>query len=233
MSARSPYTEQYYAKHGLAGDRIALWFYARLVRRLRPKGGRLLDFGCGTGHLLRRLSDHFEAYGYDSSPEARTVCRLTASDAVVLEEWESLPAAHLDVVVALHTLEHLAQPRPTMQALAQRLVPGGLFLFVVPNPGGVGHRLKGKRWFAYRDPTHCSVLSRGEWLTLARRVGLNVRWVRGDGLWDPPYVRLLPVGVQRFLFGAPAGVQLLLPLRRPFVQADWGECLIVLAQKAA
>jgi len=233
MSARSPYTEQYYAKHGLAGDRIALWFYARLVRRLRPKGGRLLDFGCGTGHLLRRLSDHFEAYGYDSSPEARTVCRLTASDAVVLEEWESLPAAHLDVVVALHTLEHLAQPRPTMQALAQRLVPGGLFLFVVPNPGGVGHRLKGKRWFAYRDPTHCSVLSRGEWLTLARRVGLNVRWVRGDGLWDPPYVRLLPVGVQRFLFGAPAGVQLLLPLRRPFVPADWGECLIVLAQKAA
>jgi len=233
MSARSPYTEQYYAKHGLAGDRIALWFYARLVRRLRPKGGRLLDFGCGTGHLLRRLSDHFEAYGYDSSPEARTVCRLTASDAVVLEEWESLPAAHLDVVVALHTLEHLAQPRPTMQALAQRLVPGGLFLFVVPNPGGVGHRLKGKRWFAYRDPTHCSVLSRGEWLTLARRVGLNVRWVRGDGLWDPPYVRLLPVGLQRFLFGAPAGVQLLLPLRRPFVPADWGECLIVLAQKAA
>jgi len=233
MSARSPYTEQYYAKHGLAGDRIALWFYARLVRRLRPKGGRLLDFGCGTGHLLRRLSDHFEAYGYDSSPEARTVCRLTASDAVVLEEWESLPAAHLDVVVALHTLEHLTQPRPTMQALAQRLVPGGLFLFVVPNPGGVGHRLKGKRWFAYRDPTHCSVLSRGEWLTLARRVGLNVRWVRGDGLWDPPYVRLLPVGVQRFLFGAPAGVQLLLPLRRPFVPADWGECLIVLAQKAA
>jgi SAM-dependent methyltransferase len=232
MTARSPYTEQYYATHGLAGDRIALWFYARLVRRLRRQGGRLLDFGCGTGHLLRRLSEHFEAYGYDASAEARGVCRLTAPDAVVLEEWESVPADSLDVVVALHIFEHLKQPRPVMEALATRLAPGGLLLFVVPNPGGIGHRLKGRSWYAYRDPTHCSILSRGEWLTLTRRVGLRVRWVRGDGMWDPPYLPLLPVGLQRALFGAPAAVQLALPLRRPFLPAALGECLIVLAERS-
>lgn len=233
MTARSPYTEQYYATHGLAGDRIALWFYARLLRRLRKRGGRLLDFGCGTGHLLRRLSDHFEAYGYDASPEARGTCRLTAPDAVVLEEWQSVPVNSLDVVVSLHTLEHLPHPRATMEGLVQRLAPGGLFLFVVPNPGGIGHRLKGRQWFAYRDPTHCSVLSRGEWLTMARRVGLRICWVRGDGMWDPPYIRLLPVAAQRMLFGAPAGIQLVLPLKRPFLPATLGECLIVLAERAA
>lgn len=227
----APYTEAYYATHGLAGDRIALWFYARLLRRLRRGGGRLLDFGCGTGHLLRRLSEHFETYGYDASAQARGLCRLTAPDAVVLEEWESLPLASLDVVVALHTLEHLPQPRPVMQALADRLAPGGVFLFVVPNPGSLGRRLKGPRWFAHRDPTHCSLLSRGEWLTLARRVGLTVRWVRGDGLWDAPYVPLLPAGLQRALFGAPAAVQVLLPLRRPFLPPVLGECLIVLAAR--
>lgn len=229
--ARSPYTETYYAQHGLAGDRVALWFYARLVRRLRPKGGRLLDFGCGTGHLLRRLSDHFEAYGYDASAEARSGCRLTAPDAVVLEEWESLPAGHFDVIVALHALEHLPQPRPVVESMVRHLAPGGLLLFVVPNPSGLGHRMKGRRWFAYRDPTHVSILSRGEWLTMARRCGLTVRWVRGDGMWDPPYVPLLPVGFQRLLFGAPAGVQLLLPLRRPFLPDTFGECLIVAAER--
>ena len=31
------------------------------------------------------VTDHFEAYGYDASPEARGTCRLTAPDAVVLE----------------------------------------------------------------------------------------------------------------------------------------------------
>ena len=130
---------------------------------------------------------------------------------------ESLPPGSLDVVVSLHTLEHLPQPRPTLEQLARRLVPGGVLLFVVPNPGGLGHRLKGRHWFAYRDPTHCSVLSRGEWLTLARRVGLQVLWVRGDGMWDPPYVPWMPLGVQRLLFGAPAGIQMVLPLRRPFL----------------
>jgi SAM-dependent methyltransferase len=229
--ARSPYTEQYYATHGLAGDRIALWFYARLVRRLRPRGGKLLDFGCGTGHLLRRLSERFEAFGFDASAEARGLCRLTAPDATILEEWESLPADSLDMIVALHTLEHLAQPRPVLEALARRLVPGGLLLFVVPNRGGLGHRLKGRRWFAYRDPTHCAVLSRGEWLTITRRVGLRVRWVQGDGMWDAPYLPLIPTAVQRVVFGAPAGVQLLLPLRRPFLPAALGECLIILAEK--
>jgi SAM-dependent methyltransferase len=230
MASKSPFTETYYAQHGLAGDRIALWFYARLLRRLRPKGGRLLDFGCGTGHLLRRLSEHFEAYGYDASAEARSICRLSAPDAVVLEEWESLPAGHFDVVVALHALEHLTQPRRAMEALAQHLAPGGLLLFVVPNPGGIGHRMKGRAWFAYRDATHVSVLSRGEWLTMARRCGLTVRWVRGDGMWDPPYVPLLPVSVQRLLFGAPAGVQILLPVR-PFLPDAFGECLIVAAER--
>jgi SAM-dependent methyltransferase len=230
MNAKSPYTEKYYATHGLAGDRIALWFYARLVRRLRRSGGRLLDFGCGTGHLLRRLSDHFEAYGYDASAEARGTCRLTAPDAVVLEEWQSLPASSLDLIVSLHTLEHLPHPRATVEGLVQRLVKRGIFLFVVPNPGGVGHRLKRQQWFAFRDPTHCSLLSRGEWLTLARRSGLRVRWVRGDGMWDPPYVSLLPVGLQRVLFGAPAGLQLVAPFR-PFLPSALGECLIVCCER--
>ena len=231
MAAKSPYNETYYDQHGLAGDRIALWFYARLVRRLRPRGGRLLDFGCGTGHLLKRLSEHFEAYGYDASTEARSVCRMTAPDAVVLEEWESLPADHFDAIVSLHTLEHLPHPRPVLEGLAKRLAPGGLLLFVVPNPGGLGHHMKGRKWFSYRDPTHVSVLSRGDWLTMARRIGLTVLWVRGDGMWDPPYVPLLPVGLQRILFGAPAGIQLALPLRRPFLPDALGECLIIAAER--
>src|SRR5215470_86634 len=87
-----PYSEQYYEEFGLDDDRIALWFYARLLRRLRPRGGKLLDFGCGTGHLVRRLTGHFETYGYDASPHARSRCRLTAPDALVLEEWESSAA---------------------------------------------------------------------------------------------------------------------------------------------
>jgi SAM-dependent methyltransferase len=222
---------QYYCAHRLAGDRMALWWYARLLRKLRPQGGRLLDFGCGTGHLLKRLSPHFETFGYDPAPHARNESRTVAPDAVILEEWTSLPAASFEVIVALHSLEHLPRPLPTVEALCSKLVGGGLFFFVVPHVGGLGHRLKRQGWFAYRDSTHVSLLSRGEWMMVMRRAGLQVLSTRGDGLWDPPYVRFLPTAVQRVLFGAPAALQVFWPTARAFLPPALGECLVVTARK--
>jgi SAM-dependent methyltransferase len=223
----------YYRQHGLDQDRIALWYYARVLHKLRPGGGRLLDFGCGSGHLLRRLSDRFETYGYDVSAYARATCQAIAPDTVVLQDWMTLELSGLDVVVALHTLEHLESPLPVMEGLSARLRPSGLFFFVVPNSGGLGRRLKGEGWFAYRDPTHRSLLTRDQWSALAQQAGLHVKWVRGDGMWDAPYVRSLPVAVQRILFGAPAALQMVSPLRRPFLPAFLGECLIFACVKSA
>ena len=223
--------EEYYEQHQLSGDRLALWWYARVVRRLCRPGGRVLDFGCGTGYLLKRLSAQFDTVGYDAAPFARTRARSNAPDAVILEEWESQPPASFDIVVALHTLEHLRRPLPTLQQLAAKLVAGGILFVVVPNPGGLGRRLKGRRWFAYRDATHVSLLSRGEWVTLVRKAGLDVVSVRGDGLWDAPYVAFIPTMLQRAFFGAPAALQVFSPFAGPFLPAVLGECLLITARK--
>jgi SAM-dependent methyltransferase len=225
------FDETYYARHGTGDDRIALWWYARVLRRLRPQGGRLLDFGCGTGHLLKRLTGHFTAYGYDPSPYARGECRIVAPQAVVLDDWLSLEPASLNAVVALHCLEHLPSPQRTVDDLADRLARGGLFFAVVPNTNGLGRRLKGDDWFGYRDPTHCSLLSPQEWVTVFNRARLSVDSVRGDGMWDPPYIPALPALVQRAVFGAPAALQVFSPLARPFLPPLFGECLIIQARR--
>ncbi len=226
-----PFDGEYYADHGIEGDRLALWYYARVARRLFGGNGRVLDFGCGTGHLLRRLSQSFEACGYDVSAAARTRCRENAPDAVVLEDWESIPPGSLDGIVALHALEHVPRPLGTLRELVQRLGPHGRMLIVVPNTGSPGRSLKGEQWFGFRDPTHCSLLSRGEWATVLKRGGLRILWVRGDGMWDTPYVRWLPTAAQRPLFGAPAALQILSPIAQPFLPASFGECLIIAAEK--
>jgi SAM-dependent methyltransferase len=230
--ATNRFDESYYAAQGIAGDRLALWYYARVARRLFAKSGRVLEFGCGTGHLLRRLSQSFEAYGYDVSANARAACRENAPEAVVLEDWLAIESASLDGIVTLHTLEHVPRPMGVVSDLAARLAPGGRVLIVVPNTGSPGRRLKGRQWFGYRDPTHCSLLSRGEWATVLRRAGLRILWIRGDGLWDAPYVRWLPAGAQRPLFGLPAGMQVFCPIAQPFLPARFGECLIIAAEKA-
>ncbi len=225
------FDEHYYEGQQLNGDRLALWWYARIVRRLTPPGGRVFEFGCGYGYLLRRLSRHFTCTGYDVSPVARQHAAQVAPAARLVEDCATLEPEQFDTVVSLHTLEHVPEPGDILQMLTRTLVPGGRLLFVVPNPDGLGKRLKDKDWFAYRDPTHCSLLSREKWLELVRRAGLTLVGIQGDGMWDSPYIPLLPAIVQRMIFEAPAALQLLSPTARPFLPPYLGECLVVTAER--
>ena len=87
-----PYDAAYYRANRQAGDRPALRWYTRLVRRYcTPGPGPYLDFGCGTGHLLRRLAAHGPAAGFEVSPWAADAARTTAPGAVVYERLADLP----------------------------------------------------------------------------------------------------------------------------------------------
>ena len=71
------YAADYYTANGQMGDRPALRWYVRLVRRYCGSGPSL-DFGCGTGHLLRRLSALGPAAGFEISSWSAATARATA-----------------------------------------------------------------------------------------------------------------------------------------------------------
>ncbi|HEY2221099.1 MAG TPA: hypothetical protein VGI02_03520, partial [Actinomycetospora sp.] len=74
------YDADYYAGNGQAGDRPALRLYTRLVARYTD-GGPYLDFGCGTGHLVRRLSALGPAWGVELSEWSANAARGNAPGA--------------------------------------------------------------------------------------------------------------------------------------------------------
>jgi hypothetical protein len=88
---------------------------------------------------------------------------------------------------------------------------------------------KGKGWIGYRDRTHVSLRSPAEWIAMAGSAGFRLRKIFSDGFWDPPYIRGLPVRLQRLLFGLPGGVQAMLAM--PFLPVRWGESVILIVQK--
>ena len=222
--------EEYYCANEQDRDRIALWFYARVAARLVPEGSVALDYGSGTGHFTRRLGEHFMTLAYDISPFARRKTAETAPAATVIEDADALKPASLDLICSLHVLEHIPAPQETLSRFATWLRPKGRLLFVVPNPEGLGHRMRGDEWFAYRDPTHVSLLSSDEWLAAARGAGFEVERAGADGLWDPPYVRRIPRLLQLGIFGLPAASQVM--LGRLLLPRSWGECLVVVARRA-
>ena len=108
--------------------------HLRTVNRLlapRP-GMRLLEVGCGRGHLTKRLQEQgIDAVGVDANPyavEHGVACNLCAMRGESLDFSDG----SFDLLCSFHAIEHIP---PIEQALAEmvRVVkPGGKLLLVYP-----------------------------------------------------------------------------------------------------
>ena len=212
-------------------------FYARLVRRHSPAPAgehpRLLEIGCGMGHLLAWLAPDYEVHGSDINEwaleEARQVVPQGHFALLSAEDLSAYPQAHFQVLIAKHVVEHLPHPEQAVAEMSRVLSPGGLLLLATPNLDSPMRLRKKEQWIGYQDPTHISLRPPAEWLELLRQHGLAPYKVFSDGFWDAPYVRGLPTRLQKLIFGLPGGLQAvfgwsIIPLR-------WGESLIALARR--
>ena len=96
-----------------------------------PDRAKLLDVGCGTGDLLRRLGARFDCAGCDPAEEMLEHARTAnpAADLTVATA-EALPyeAGLFDAVLCVEVVRYLPDPRTALRELARVLRPGGLAL---------------------------------------------------------------------------------------------------------
>lgn len=241
------YGEHYFQSYNYAdrplGKFSMYWFarryYARLVRRYAPRQrttNRLLEMGSGLGHLLALLADDFSCVGIDIALYAARETQRNAGDADALvasaDHLEAFADRSFDAVVALHLVEHLAHPQEAIRHVNRMLTDGGLFLFATPNPIYVLRPLKHierQPDAISKDPTHINVHPPQIWRRWAEEDGFRVLRQFGDGLWDVPYLPLIPAGLQFVLFGWPSLIQVLSGL--PLLPTALGVNLITIARK--
>jgi SAM-dependent methyltransferase len=233
--AAAPYDAEYYAARYRYHPTSMYWwsvrYYARLVLQHLPEPGptrpRVLEIGCGVGHVLARLSARCQVAGLDLSPEALRQARDVVPGAWLLRgSADGLPFADasFDAVLARHVLEHLPQPAGAVAELRRVLRPGGTLVAAMPNPSSVMRPLKGDQWVGFRDPTHVSLLLPAQWQQLFAAAGFRVLGEHGDGLWDVPYLPLVPTPLQLALFALPAAAQVL--TAGSFIPTRAGESVI-------
>jgi SAM-dependent methyltransferase len=208
-------------------------FYAKLARRYGPPRGRVLEIGCGLGHLLGWMVDRYQAYGTDINAWALSQARRDVPQAhFALASAEALgafPDGAFQIVIAKHVVEHLPQPERAVTEMSRLLAEGGALLLATPNLDSFMHPVKKEGWIGYKDPTHISLKPPAEWIRMLRKYHLSPRKVFSDGFWDAPYIPVVPARLQKLFFGAPGGLQAILgwsmiPLRM-------GESLIIIAKK--
>lgn len=226
------YNSKYYEENDQSEDRPALRFYFRVFNNLMKTGNdhqKVLEFGSGVGHLTKRLEEKYNCYALDISNYALEQVKKNAPKAKTVKSLDQIRNEDLDGVIALHVLEHVKDPKETIYQLASKLKNGGKILFVVPNPNGLGHKIKGDKWFAYSDKTHISLLNEGEWLLAVQEAGLIIERASADGMWDIPYLPIIPNFLQKLMFYPLAALQFV--IGKTFLPRRWGECLIVEATK--
>ena len=209
-------------------------YFARLARRYGARHGRVLELGCGMGHLLSWLGSSYQVYGADINPWALSQAKrnVPQGNFVLLsgDATYTFPTATFDILIAKHVVEHLRQPERAIAEMSRVLKLGGLLILATPNLDSPMRRRKKGEWIGYKDPTHISMKSPQEWLVALKQHGLLPRRVFSDGFWDAPYVAHVPTPIQKLFFGAPGGLQAVLGWS--IIPVRMGESLIVLAEKA-
>jgi ubiquinone/menaquinone biosynthesis C-methylase UbiE len=165
-------------------------YYALLARKHGPKSGRVLDIGCGLGHLLGFLSDRYEVYGGDVNQWALEEAQKNVPQGhfseVDAENLSQFPDGHFNIVVAKHVVEHLKNPEKAVSEMGRVLASGGLLVLGTPNLDSPMRGRKGEGWVGYKDPTHISLKPPAEWLAMIEKAGMKPKKVFSDGFWDPP-----------------------------------------------
>lgn len=144
--AREHDIDQYYAK----ASPLIRWVERRrlaLVRSLldaRP-GHRLLEVGCGGGHVLQMFPE-CHLTGVDVSGEMLARARRNLKDLPVeLHKGEisrlKLPAGGYDRIICTEVLEHVVDPDELLAGMLRLLAPGGRIVVTIPNDVLI-HRIK-------------------------------------------------------------------------------------------
>ncbi len=98
---------------------------------IRP-GDRILEVGCGVGHLTKRLRElGADATGIDVNPQA---AELAVTDGVLTMRAESLTFddASFDAIVSVHAIEHLPDLDGALDEMVRVLKPRGAAVFIYP-----------------------------------------------------------------------------------------------------
>ncbi len=129
----------------LAAVEDAMWYFralhAHVGRELSahlPAGpGRILDAGCGTGGLIRRLTPlrpEWTWTGVDVSPFACALARKRGVGDVTEASVTALPfrAGEFAAVVSADVLYHLDDDEAALREMTRVLRPGGIMVINVP-----------------------------------------------------------------------------------------------------
>lgn len=170
--------------------RNKLWKLIREIASKTPQGQdfRILDVGCGSGHLLDAISRRFQESGILAVPFGIEVSNVLAAGSntrfqalgghvvskCAIDGVQDFEPASIQCVVLHSFLEHEAQPVELLRKVRNILTPDGAVVLKVPNFDCWNRHLRGARWCGFRYPDHVNYFTPKTLGLTAARAGFRI-----------------------------------------------------------
>lgn len=146
----------------------------RMVGHYAAKG-KLLDYGCGTGHFLAQAKKQgWEVQGVE--PDGIASQNLHPSLAnLVQPALSKLPSkTRFNAITLFHVLEHVHDLHETLSHLISLLDKNGLIFLALPNYQSADAQHYQTYWAGYDLPRHLYHFNQHSVLQLAKKYGLKI-----------------------------------------------------------
>jgi SAM-dependent methyltransferase len=162
------------------------------IRKYRD-GGRLLEVGCAYGFFLAEAQQFYDVGAIEISQEAAEFCRGRGQRVVtgVATEETVGQFGALDVIVMLDVIEHLANPRDTLELCCRHLNPDGIVVLTTGDFSSLPARLARQHWRLMTPPQHLWYFTPKSMERLSKAAGLELETC------DHPW-KLVPLSLLTF-----------------------------------
>ncbi|HRJ54339.1 MAG TPA: class I SAM-dependent methyltransferase [Candidatus Thiothrix moscowensis] len=150
---------------------------------LRPAGinptSRILDVGCGAGHLLHSLREIGFQHLLGIDPFNRA--DISYPNGLHIEKRDIFSeTGQWDLVMFHHSFEHLPEQQANLQQAFRILAPGGMALVRVPTVSSWAWQEYGVNWVQLDAPRHLFLHSLNSMQALAAQTGFQLEQVVYD-----------------------------------------------------
>ncbi|MEX0274048.1 MAG: class I SAM-dependent methyltransferase, partial [Flavobacteriaceae bacterium] len=161
----------------------------KLLCKLLPDRGAILDIGAGTGDFVAALhKKDWEAYGVE--PNRGALKRAGDKGIQLFPSLKELPVQKYKAITLWHVLEHLPDLESQIEGMKGLLDTDGFMIVAVPNYKSFDAKYYGEYWAAYDVPRHLWHFSRTSVARLFDAHGMKI--VDTRPMWfDSFYVSLL------------------------------------------
>ena len=126
------------------------------------KPGRVLEIGCGQGHLLHLFAENgWETHGVEPSSSASAFARDTLGVPVKTEflTKETYNSDSFDLIMLFDVVEHLTSMDELMSLFKHYLKPDGMLVIGTGNINSATAKINGKTWAYFSGWEHVSFFS--------------------------------------------------------------------------